>query len=101
MAYKYVQPVTVPYVGLLLLSLISYGAYGVARAAALCRRCTWRYRALDRCLGQAVHDQDRPGLLALANLIPSVGWTGVYIFMLIPGKAGDNQYGPDPLGAEV
>jgi len=42
------------------------------------------------------HDQDKSGWFALFNLIPYVGWLVVYIFMFLPGAAGDNQYGPDP-----
>lgn len=42
------------------------------------------------------HDQDKSGWFALLNLIPYVGPLVAYIFMFLPGTAGDNRYGPDP-----
>lgn len=87
----------IPYVGLLLLSLISYGAFGMLALLLFAVVALGGIVPLIAVQVRRFHDQDRPGLLALANLIPYVGWIGVYIFMLIPGTEGDNQYGPDPL----
>lgn len=43
------------------------------------------------------HDQGRSGWLVLINLVPYVGSLIVYVFMLMEGTKGENEYGPDPL----
>jgi uncharacterized membrane protein YhaH (DUF805 family) len=43
-----------------------------------------------------LHDQGRSGWFVLINLLPYVGSLIVLVLMLIPGTAGDNEYGPDP-----
>ena len=45
------------------------------------------------------HDQDLTGWLALLYLIPVIGWLIVFIFMAMPGTAGPNRYGDDPLSS--
>jgi uncharacterized membrane protein YhaH (DUF805 family) len=42
------------------------------------------------------HDQNLSGWFALLNLIPYVGALIVFVFMLIPGTPGTNQFGSDP-----
>lgn len=43
------------------------------------------------------HDQDRAGWFVLLNLIPYIGSFAVFIFMLLPGTAGENRFGPKPI----
>ena len=45
------------------------------------------------------HDQGRTGWLVLLNLIPFIGGLIVLVFMVLDGKRGPNQYGPDPKNA--
>jgi uncharacterized membrane protein YhaH (DUF805 family) len=42
------------------------------------------------------HDQGKSGWFSLLNLIPYIGPLIVLGFMLVPGTAGDNEYGEDP-----
>jgi uncharacterized membrane protein YhaH (DUF805 family) len=42
------------------------------------------------------HDQNLSGWYTLLNLIPYVGSIVVFVFMLIPGTAGQNRFGADP-----
>lgn len=42
------------------------------------------------------HDQNLSGWWVLLGLVPYVGGLVVFIFMLLPGKPGDNRFGPDP-----
>ncbi len=56
------------------------------------------------CPGIAVsirrmHDTDRSGWWLLIGLIPIVGTIVLIVFLATEGKAGDNQYGPDPKAA--
>ena len=46
-----------------------------------------------------LHDQDRPGTLALINLVPYIGPVIVLVLMLAEGTRGENRFGPDPLAA--
>lgn len=43
------------------------------------------------------HDQDKSGWFVLLGLIPYVGGLIVLVFMCLPGTAGANRFGPDPL----
>ncbi|MEM1133857.1 MAG: DUF805 domain-containing protein [Pseudomonadota bacterium] len=45
------------------------------------------------------HDQDKSGWMYLLMLIPYLGGLIVFVFMLLPGTVGENQYGLDPKGA--
>jgi len=45
------------------------------------------------------HDQDLSGWLVLIGFIPYLGVVVILVMMCIKGTRGDNQYGPDPLGA--
>jgi uncharacterized membrane protein YhaH (DUF805 family) len=47
-----------------------------------------------------MHDTNRSGWWILINLIPCVGWIWFIVLAAQEGTAGDNQYGPDPKGAE-
>lgn len=47
------------------------------------------------------HDLDRTGWWVLVCLIPFVGGIVFLVFMALPGTSGENQYGPDPIGAAV
>ena len=42
------------------------------------------------------HDQDKSGWFILLGLVPYAGGLIVFIFMLLEGTRGPNQYGPDP-----
>jgi uncharacterized membrane protein YhaH (DUF805 family) len=42
------------------------------------------------------HDQGKSGWMYLLNFIPYVGGIIVFVFMLLPGKTGENEYGSDP-----
>jgi uncharacterized membrane protein YhaH (DUF805 family) len=45
-----------------------------------------------------LHDQDKPGWVALMTFIPYVGWLVLLWFMASDGNAGANRYGLDPKG---
>lgn len=48
-----------------------------------------------------LHDRDQSGWFLLLWLIPIIGW--LYLFVVIgflPGTAGQNRFGPDPLGGD-
>lgn len=47
-----------------------------------------------------LHDISLSGWWILLNWVP-VGGTVVFIFMLIPGTKGENEYGPDPLDEDT
>ena len=42
------------------------------------------------------HDQDKSGWFVLLGLIPYAGGLILFIFMLLEGTRGPNQYGADP-----
>lgn len=44
-----------------------------------------------------LHDQDKSGWMILLSLIPFIGGLILLVFMLLPGTAGPNRFGPDPL----
>lgn len=48
-----------------------------------------------------IHDIGLSGWWMLITLVPFIGGIVVFIFTLIKGNAGDNKYGPDPLGSVV
>jgi uncharacterized membrane protein YhaH (DUF805 family) len=43
-----------------------------------------------------MQDTGRNGLWILLGLIPFVGGIVLLVFMLLPGTAGANEFGPDP-----
>ena len=43
-----------------------------------------------------LHDIDRTGWWLLIAFVPLIGVIVLLVFALLPGTAGDNQYGPDP-----
>jgi len=43
------------------------------------------------------HDQDKSGWFLLLGLVPYVGSLIMLFFMVQPGTAGPNRFGPDPL----
>ena len=45
-----------------------------------------------------MHDQDKTGWLVLLGFIPYIGGVIMFVFMLLEGTRGPNQYGPDPKG---
>jgi uncharacterized membrane protein YhaH (DUF805 family) len=47
-----------------------------------------------------LHDLDRSGWFVLLPLIPLVGAIILIYWHCQPGTAGDNPFGPDPLGAK-
>lgn len=44
-----------------------------------------------------LHDTGRSGWWLLIALVPMVGLIVLLVFMVLPGEAGANDYGPDPL----
>ena len=44
-----------------------------------------------------LHDLDRTGWWYLISIVPLVGPLVLLIFFCIPGTAGNNRFGPDPL----
>jgi uncharacterized membrane protein YhaH (DUF805 family) len=44
-----------------------------------------------------LHDTGRSGWWLLLFLVPVVGWIVLFIFMLLKGDSGENEYGYDPL----
>ena len=43
-----------------------------------------------------LHDTDRSGWWVLLGLVPIIGGIVLFVFSVLEGDAGDNQYGPDP-----
>jgi uncharacterized membrane protein YhaH (DUF805 family) len=43
-----------------------------------------------------LHDVGVSGWLLLVGIIPYVGGLALFVLTIIPGKRGDNKYGPDP-----
>ena len=48
-----------------------------------------------------IHDIGLSGWWIFIDLIPVIGVIVIFIFTVIKGNAGDNKYGPDPLGLVV
>ncbi|MCW3849407.1 DUF805 domain-containing protein [Sphingomonas sp. LB-2] len=44
-----------------------------------------------------LHDRDMSGWFFLINFVPYVGGLIIFVFMVLPGTQGENQYGDDPL----
>lgn len=50
------------------------------------------------CLAvRRLHDLERHGAIAMALLIPMLGFILYFYLFFIKGTAGHNYYGPDPL----
>lgn len=47
-----------------------------------------------------LHDFNANGWIAVAAVVPYLGWIATIVIGLIPGKPGENQYGPDPRNPE-
>ncbi len=45
-----------------------------------------------------MHDHDKSGWWLLIGFVPVVGFLYLLYLFVIPGTAGDNNFGPDPLG---
>jgi uncharacterized membrane protein YhaH (DUF805 family) len=45
-----------------------------------------------------LHDRDRSGWWYLIIFVPLVGGIIMLVWMCLPGTAGTNRFGPDPLG---
>jgi len=48
-----------------------------------------------------LHDRDMKGWWLLLVLIPLIGPIILIVLLALPGTAGSNQYGPDPLAGEA
>ena len=48
-----------------------------------------------------LHDTDRSGWWILISLIPIIGAIWLLVLLVLDGTAGQNQYGPDPKGANL
>jgi uncharacterized membrane protein YhaH (DUF805 family) len=48
---------------------------------------------------QRCRDIGVTGWVGLLVLVPYVGWLATIAFLALPGKDGDNRFGPDPRGA--
>jgi len=51
-------------------------------------------------LVRRLHDTNRSGWWFWIFLVPLIGGLVLFIFMLLDGTAGDNDYGPDPKGSQ-
>lgn len=47
-------------------------------------------------LARRIHDINLTAWWMLVGIIPSVGQIVIFVFSVIPGTPGDNNYGPDP-----
>lgn len=51
------------------------------------------------CVGiRRMHDKDKSGWWLLISFVPIIGILYVLYLFVTPGTAGDNRFGPDPLG---
>lgn len=48
-----------------------------------------------------LHDSNRSGWWMLVSFIPLIGFIVLFIFMLLGGTPGDNQYGANPKGVKA
>jgi uncharacterized membrane protein YhaH (DUF805 family) len=48
---------------------------------------------------QRCRDFGWTGWAILLTFIPYIGWIFALVILFIPGTAGDNRYGPDPVGS--
>ncbi len=48
-----------------------------------------------------LHDIDKSGWWLLIGLVPIIGFIVLLVFYIKKGDAGENQYGPSPLGPEA
>ena len=51
-------------------------------------------------LVRRLHDTNRSGWWFWIFLVPLIGGLVLFVFMLLDGTAGDNDYGPDPKGSQ-
>ena len=47
-----------------------------------------------------LHDTNRKAWWLLMNLLPVIGWIGLWVLFCFKGTEGDNGFGPDPLAPE-
>lgn len=47
------------------------------------------------------HDQDRSGWFYLLSFVPYGGSLILLVFMCLPGTAGPNRFGPDPINPDL
>lgn len=52
-------------------------------------------------LVRRLHDTNRSGWWLLIWLLPVIGWIVLFVFTLLPGTAGENDYGDDPKAGEA
>ncbi|MFG3168661.1 DUF805 domain-containing protein [Streptomyces sp. NPDC048200] len=52
-------------------------------------------------LVRRLHDTGRSGGWFFITFVPFVGGLVLFIFMVLEGNRGPNEYGPDPKGADV
>lgn len=52
-------------------------------------------------LVRRLHDVNRSGWWLLFLFLPIVGWIVLFVFTLLPGTVGENDYGDDPKEAGV
>ncbi len=48
-----------------------------------------------------LHDTNRSGWWLLISLIPIIGTIIFFVFSVLPGTEGENEYGPDPKANEL
>ena len=48
-----------------------------------------------------LHDTNRSGWWVLISLIPTIGTIIFFVFSVLPGTEGENEYGPDPKANEL
>jgi uncharacterized membrane protein YhaH (DUF805 family) len=91
--------VAVALVGGVMVAIDEYGALGKLGALLIAVMLLGTLVPSFAVMARRYHDQDKSGWYVLLNLIPYVGTVIVLLTMLIPGTAGENQFGHDPKGS--
>lgn len=71
------------------------GAILIPILVSLALMLSWWIVSAQRC-----RDFGWTGWAVLIILIPLVGWLFFFVMLFVPGTAGANRYGPDPLAGD-
>ena len=72
--------------------VIEIGVVGIVNVALICPSLAVSVRRL--------HDTNRKAWWLLLNLLPVIGWIGLWVLFCFKGTEGENSFGPDPLAPE-
>ena len=72
--------------------VIEIGVVGIVNVALICPSLAVSVRRL--------HDTNRKAWWLLLNLLPVIGWIGLWVLFCFKGTEGENRFGPDPLAPE-